>query len=300
MHPEIIVRINKVLDYVEEHLSEELQLERLAEIAHLSKFHFHRTFKIITKEAPNEYKTRKRIEKIASLILHDSNESISDLSFKYGFTNLSSFSRAFKKHYGFSASELRQKAKKSIDQESIENSKIGKTVDWYEDYLSSVNQINRWMVNKAEIEIREMPATKLAYMRHWGSPYTIHEAYEKLMDWQSKVSDTSLFGDYFTLFHDNPSLTVDYKIQQSACVELKNLNFNESDISVTQLPPQKYVIGSFELDESEFEMAWNSMLVWINEKNLKIIDGPRYERFLGNSLFNNSATYQLEIGITVK
>lgn len=77
------------------------------------------------------------------------------------------------------------------------------------------------------------------------------------------------------------------------------MDVKEDEISVLRLPSQKYVIGKFELKDVEFEMAWNSMLVWINENNLKIKDGPRYERFLHNSLFDNSSTYQVEIGITV-
>jgi len=300
MHSKIVIRINKIIDYIEEHLCEELTLEKLAQVANLSKFHFHRTFKLITQETPNEYIIRKRIEKIASLLIHNTDESISNLSVIYGFQNLSSFSRSFKKYYGFSASELKKSVLSQTQFKPLKNSKIGKTSFFSKTYLSEYKKINEWMESNAKMIVQLLPKVSLAYVRHWGSPYTINEAFDKLLDWQNKDSVSQVYGDYFTLFHDNPSLTVDYKIQQSACVEIKKLNDIEDEISVLHIPAQKYVIGKFDLVDTEFEMAWNSMIVWINKNNLKIKDGPRFERFLNHSLFNNSSNYQVEIGITVR
>ena len=300
MHYEIVLRINKVIDHIEEHLCEEHQLEKLAQIANLSKFHFHRTFKIITQETPNEYINRKRIEKIASLLIHNRNESISNLSFRYGFQNLSSFSRSFKKYYGYSASELKQKTKKQTQIKSSKNSKIGKTSILSKDYLCKVEKIKEWMTTRTEISVKHIPEVTLAYVRHWGNPYTIHQAFDKLLVWCKNAKYDSKEKIYFTLFHDNPTLTVDYKIQQSACIEISKQTKLSQKISMLSIPAQKYVIGKFQLTDQEFEMAWNSMIIWMNENNISANDGHRFERFLNNSLFDNSSKYQVEIGIPIK
>lgn len=300
MHSKNVLRVNKVIDYIEKHISEELTLAELAKVANLSKFHFQRTFKLITRETPIEYITRKRLEKIASLLIHKTNKSISALSLIYGFQNLSSFSRVFKKHYGFSASELKKNIELQKHLKSSQNSKIGKTSFFPKSYFAREEKIKTWMASNAEIKVQLLPEISLAYIRHWGNPFTIHEAFDKILAWQNKRSTDQSYGDYFTLFHDNPNLTVDDKMQQSAGVEINNLKVAEDEISVLQIPSQKFVIGKFVLSDTEFKIAWDSMIVWINENNLKIIDGPRFERFLDNSLFSSSLSYIVEIGITVK
>jgi len=87
---------------------------------------------------------------------------ISNLSLWYGFQNLSSFSRSFKKYYGFSASELKQKKKKPIKTASSKKSKIGKAVDLHQDYLCRIEKIKEWMSARAEISVKEIPEEKLA------------------------------------------------------------------------------------------------------------------------------------------
>jgi AraC-like DNA-binding protein len=58
------------------------------------------------------------------------NESLNDLAYKYGFSCGNSFSRAFKKYYGVSPSECRDKF-----------SKIGVEVLTYEKYIWRINEI---------------------------------------------------------------------------------------------------------------------------------------------------------------
>lgn len=299
MHSEIIIKINKVIDHIEKNLCEEQPLEKLTAIAGLSKFHFHRTFKMITHETPNEYVNRKRIERIASLLINNTDQSISDLSYKYGFENLSTFSRSFKKYYGFSASELQKGIKNRTGLDSFQNSKIGKTTILSDTYLYGAKKLREWMLSNAKISVKFLPEITLAYVRHWGSPYSIHEAFDKLLDWRKTVDNDLVGEDYFTIFHDNPSLTDEYKIQQSACVEIINKEVGKKEISVLHIPAQKYLIGKFELTDSEFEMAWNTMIIWINENNLNAKEGYRFERFLNSSLFDVSANYQVEIGIPI-
>lgn len=298
MHEEIISRINEVIDHIERHIGDKHKLDELAGIAHLSKFHFHRTFKIITQETPNEYINRKRVERIASLLVHNPGETISDLSFRYGFQNLSHFSRTFKKRYGFSASEL-VKGDGRVLAGSFENSKIGKTGLLYSSYLREVENLKKWADTNAEIQMRPLPEIKLAYVRHWGSPYAIHQAFDKLLEWCENVDEKNIGNDFYILFHDNPNLTDEYKIQQSASVEIKGKIDPKYKISMLTIPPQQYLIGNFLLKEDEFEKAWNTMVVWLNDKNLRSGDGYRFERFSQSDLLNKVSPYRVQIAIPI-
>ncbi|HPV24629.1 MAG TPA: AraC family transcriptional regulator, partial [Casimicrobium sp.] len=55
-------RMNRVLDYVDAHLDEPLELETLAAVAHFSAFHFHRMFASWMRETLGEYVRRRRME----------------------------------------------------------------------------------------------------------------------------------------------------------------------------------------------------------------------------------------------
>ncbi len=52
---EYISRINKVIDYINDNISEKINLEKLAEIACFSQYHFHRIFTAIIKETPVDF-----------------------------------------------------------------------------------------------------------------------------------------------------------------------------------------------------------------------------------------------------
>src|SRR6476469_692713 len=103
-----INRINQVFSFIDENLDADLSLEKIAEVAHFSPFHFHRIFKAITGETLNAYLNRRRIEKAAATLIHQRNKSVTEISLQNGFISNSSFTRAFKKFYGLSPTEFRQ------------------------------------------------------------------------------------------------------------------------------------------------------------------------------------------------
>jgi len=299
MHPEIKISINTVIDFIESNLSKQLTLEQLASIANLSKFHFHRTFKIITQETPNEYIIRKRIERIASVLIANKDTSISDLSIRFGFKDLSSFSRSFKNFYGISATQLKKAKETGTKLKEVQNSKICKPDDVFQKYFCDTKETFEWMKNKGEITVLNLPKIDLDYVRHWGNPNTILQAFQKL-PLESIENRQELNNILYIIFHDNPSLTVDFKNQQSACIQSENLEIKTENFSFLSIPSRKYVFGKFNFSDNEFEMAWKSMILWMNQNNVRSSDGYRFERFSKNSLLKKSSDFELEIAIPIK
>ncbi len=64
-------RINNVIDYIESNLKSEMTLDKLADVANFSSFHFHRIFKTIIGETLNQFIQRIRIEKAAALLINN-------------------------------------------------------------------------------------------------------------------------------------------------------------------------------------------------------------------------------------
>jgi len=100
--------IQKTLDYIEENIGAETQMEALADIAALSVFYYQRLFARLVKKPVREYiKLRRLARSCASL--KNKNSHITDIAHEYGFGNRETFSRAFKATYGLSPSEYRDK-----------------------------------------------------------------------------------------------------------------------------------------------------------------------------------------------
>ncbi|MBQ7925444.1 MAG: helix-turn-helix domain-containing protein [Lachnospiraceae bacterium] len=112
----LVTRLSMVLDYIDNHYSENLTLEEAASIACFSKFYFTRLFKQYTNQTFYDYLSAKRI-KAAEQMLIVPNLPITEISLKSGFTSLSSFNRTFKRIKGCSPSEYRVLCQKNISEE---------------------------------------------------------------------------------------------------------------------------------------------------------------------------------------
>ena len=97
-------RVNRVLDYIGGHLDGELSLARLAEVGCFSPFHFHRIFQAVTGETLNSHVRRVRLERAALLMKTSPGKRITDAAMEAGFAGTAEFSRAFKSHFGRTAS----------------------------------------------------------------------------------------------------------------------------------------------------------------------------------------------------
>lgn len=93
-----------VIDEIEQHITEEIDVSELARMAGMSMYEFRRIFSFVTGVSYAEY-VRKRRLSLAAVELHDSNKTVTELAVKYGYDSPSSFSRAFKEFHGISPSE---------------------------------------------------------------------------------------------------------------------------------------------------------------------------------------------------
>lgn len=92
---EHIKKFNDLLDYINVHYAEDLNLESMAEHVGFSKFHFSRLFKQYTDLTFNDYLNYRRL-KAAEELLADRSISITEVSLRSGFSSISSFNRLFK------------------------------------------------------------------------------------------------------------------------------------------------------------------------------------------------------------
>lgn len=101
-------RMQEMLKYIDKNFQEELTLEKIADVAHVSISECTRTFKDFTNYSPYEYLLQYRIREAANLILAD-DDKIEIIAIQTGFKDVSSFIQAFKKRVGKTPLQYRKK-----------------------------------------------------------------------------------------------------------------------------------------------------------------------------------------------
>jgi transcriptional regulator GlxA family with amidase domain len=103
-----LAQLRRARDYADRHFAEPLDLEQLASVAALSKFHFHRLFSATYGLTPAEHLSRRRIERAQDL-LRATNLSVTEVCVAVGFSSLGSFSSRFTQIVGESPSAYQQR-----------------------------------------------------------------------------------------------------------------------------------------------------------------------------------------------
>lgn len=109
----------EIMDYINQHLKEDISIDKIAKEFFMSKYHLMRKFKQFTGYSIHHYILQKRLLFSKSLILKD--VSMSDVASQSGFTDYTSFFRAFKKEFGISPKNyVKQRSTiRSIEQQEI-------------------------------------------------------------------------------------------------------------------------------------------------------------------------------------
>lgn len=102
-----IIRIRNALDYVEENLTEEIELKEIANKSYFSLYHFHRIFGAIVGDNMKEFIRKRRLTEAGNELIR-TNERIIDIALKYQFGSQAAFTRSFKKMYGITPYQYRK------------------------------------------------------------------------------------------------------------------------------------------------------------------------------------------------
>lgn len=103
---EWIDRLNATINYMEEHLTDEIDLEEIAKIAYCSVYHYQRMFIYMSGIPLSEYIRRRKMS-LAAVELQKDDSKIIDISLKYGYSSPTAFNRAFKSVHGIAPSMLK-------------------------------------------------------------------------------------------------------------------------------------------------------------------------------------------------
>ncbi|MGN1127092.1 MAG: helix-turn-helix domain-containing protein [Ruminococcus sp.] len=101
---EQILAVQRMQDYIEQHLEEHITLEDLSLVSMFSPWYSYRLFKEETSLTPSEYIRKLRLSRSA-LHLRDKKSKVTDTAFDYGFGSVDGYTRAFCREYGLNPKE---------------------------------------------------------------------------------------------------------------------------------------------------------------------------------------------------
>ncbi|PWL40519.1 AraC family transcriptional regulator [Flagellimonas aquimarina] len=261
-------RVHRVFEFIDENLASDLSLKAVSEVAFFSPFHFHRIFKFVTGETLNQYVSRQRIEKSALDLLHKS-VTTTEIAHNYGFSDNSSFSRAFKKFFGVSPTEFKKQNPNKHSKIRQLKSKNGQVYPDYEKYLCIIDNLKKWIEMNAKIEIKETSELNLAGVTHVGVN-GIESAFEKLTKWATpKGLLKNPENKMGRVFYDSFKVTAPNKVRMGIFLIAHEPFETEGEIHKLTIDKGKCIVGRFEITPDEFEKSWTGLFLWMNEHGYK-------------------------------
>ena len=111
MYKENNNRLKKVIEYIEENLTEKIEYKKLAQILLINEYTLHRIFYFVTNISLADYIRKRRLSMSAIDLLEEKGRII-DIAVKYQYESATAFSRAFKKMMGFTPKEIHKNQKR--------------------------------------------------------------------------------------------------------------------------------------------------------------------------------------------
>lgn len=196
---------NRVFDYIDSHLDDDLSLERLSQVAHFSKFHFHRQFSAYVGVGVFQYVQLMRLRRASRRLLLQPADKILEIALDTGFESSEAFARSFKRTFGQTPSAFRRKP------------------EWHAWNACFVPLNFAWSTTM-DVKIVNFIETRIATLEHCGPPGRLNETVRVFIDWRretglSPVQTSRTFG----IPYGNPDTIPPDEFRFDACGEVAAL-----------------------------------------------------------------------------
>ena len=224
-----VMRLARAIKTMLATLDEPFDLDRIAEAAALSRFHFVRQFRALTDHSPQRFHLKLRLQRAAWALI-STDATIGDIALAAGFESADGFSRAFNRVYGIAPTAFRR-----LDA----------------DPWSSFSRHGYWRPNVSMpstgghtmSELRDMPALVYAAVRNVGPYNTVGPCFDRIVGWAAKnglmTANTKVLG----LAWDNPFEVAPEKLRYDAAVTIDRRVEIPNDVHISALPAMTWFMG---------------------------------------------------------
>jgi AraC family transcriptional regulator len=195
-------RMQRVLDHIDRHLDEDLDLESLSDVAAYSKYHFHRQFTATFGLSVHRYIQLARMKHASYRLAFAGAQSVTDIAMDAGYDAPDAFARAFRQRLGQSPSSFR---------------KSPNWVPWFAAFGPLDNARTKLMqitYTHDDVTIRDVPTTPVAVMEHRGDRANLGATIERFIAWRKAASLSPETSPTFNVFRSErtPAVPADYSM----------------------------------------------------------------------------------------
>ena len=272
--------IDKVLTHLDANLSEKHELDKLAEMANLSKFHFHRIMKAFLNETLGGYINRIRFETAVKLLRYSS-EPINEIAYLVGYHTPSAFTKGFKKMFGVSPSYIRKH--KNLIMEKKSNN-IGSDFQLVETVkiIKDIHVI--FQQSKGKIGDHTTKA-------NWDSLFSAAQKHQ-MINWGSK---------FYGINWDDPEITPNDKVRYDACISIPIDRKIGDEFSSKTILGGKYLCFLYKGDYQNLGLVYDHIFRdWIIKRNYNLREEPIFEQYINNKELTPKEDLLTEIFIPIK
>lgn len=225
--------LQKAIDYVEEHITENIDYEQAAKRSYSSSFHFQRVFSTICGFTLGDYIRFRRLS-LAGSELASGNAKVIDVALKYGYDSPESFSRAFTRFHGASPSQVKNGAPlKSFSRLSVKVILNGGTTM---DYRIEKKEAFELILKKKQFpKMHEITSVEIA--KFWSECQT-DGTIEKICSYIPKdnIFDKCIVGVSFG------AETAETEFPYGIGVHYNGAEVVDKDLSVVKVPAHTYAV----------------------------------------------------------
>ena len=270
--------VNRVVDYINHNLEDSLDLQKLAEVAGLSEYHFHRVFKATYGENIGEYIVRLRLENAAQL-LKVTESTLDAIALKCGYQTKHALSKAFKKHFGVSPSAYRKRAKI-----------LAAMLTKYVPPKTTLNPL-----------VKRIPAKRMVYVRVVGSPESYGKAWHQLVEFGKAHQLLYDKTDFIGLSLDDPSVTQPDQCRFYACMTVNTEVKPIGEFGTQTIDGGLYAIFTFKgAYNGLMSLYYNIYMFWLPESSYRLRKGISFERYVNHPTYVAEQDLITEVYIPIR
>jgi AraC family transcriptional regulator len=195
-------RMRRVLEHIDRHLDDDLDLDTLSGVAAFSKFHFHRQFSATFGLSAHRYVQLARMKRASRRLAYGDAQSVTEIAMDAGYDAPDAFARAFRQRLGQSPSSFRT------------------SPDWepwfaaFEPLDHARSKLMQTTFATDDVTIRDVPPTKVAIMEHRGDPATLGATIQRFIAWRIAANLHPSTHPTFTVWRSErrPASPADYSV----------------------------------------------------------------------------------------
>lgn len=198
-------RMQRVLDHIDRHLDDNLDLDAVSGVAAFSKYHFHRQFTATFGLSVHRYVQLARMKRASYRLAYRGTQSVTEIAMDAGYDAPDAFARAFRQRFGQSPSSFRE------------------APDW-EPWLAAFGPLDdarsKLMQNTYtadDVAIRDVAPTPVAVMEHRGDPAAIGATIQRFIAWRKATGLSPKTSATFNVFHSDPRTTPPAEYRMDLC-----------------------------------------------------------------------------------